>query len=185
MSCSWRGRAHGSEWGRRRAQHIWEQVGGGKGGGGAWRAHRALRAEDLARVHPRHVALPHRQHGLALAEGARAAAKVRVLILVEHCAHAARRDDETRVDEAVQQLRRRLDRFLRGRVRASVRVRVRVRVRVAGAGAHAGVAGACGCRDTCAAARAACGRRGLTCCSSEKPAVAGLSTSRMVSSANS
>ena len=56
--------------------------------------------------------LPDRQHGLPLAEGARAAPKVRVLVLVEHRAHAARRDDEAGVDQAVQQLGRRLDRLL-------------------------------------------------------------------------
>ena len=56
--------------------------------------------------------LPDRQHGLPLAEGARAAPKVRVLVLVEHRAHAARSDDEAGVDQAVQQLGRRLDRLL-------------------------------------------------------------------------
>ena len=62
-------------------------------------------------------------------------------------------------------------------------------VRVAGAGGGSGCA--CGCvwqLPTASAemrAAACCVRHGLTCCSSEKPAVAGLSTSRMVSSANS
>ena len=132
------------------------------------RAHRTLRAEDLARVHARHIALPHGQHRLPLAEGARAAAEVRVLVLFEHRRHPARRDDEAGVDEAVQQLGRRLDRLLRhqGAWRAS-RLSPR-RVLLAGGWAADGP------------------RRGAaTCCSSEKPAVAGLSTSRIVSSANS
>eukprot|EP00320_Phaeocystis_rex_P019808 CAMPEP_0119076548 /NCGR_PEP_ID=MMETSP1178-20130426/87857_1 /TAXON_ID=33656 /ORGANISM="unid sp, Strain CCMP2000" /LENGTH=174 /DNA_ID=CAMNT_0007058841 /DNA_START=45 /DNA_END=569 /DNA_ORIENTATION=- len=73
---------------------------------------RALRAEDLARVHSRHVTLTDGEYGLALAKRARAAAKVRVLILLEHRVHPARRDDEARVDEAVKELRRRLDRLL-------------------------------------------------------------------------
>ena len=72
----------------------------------------ALWAEELTRVCPWDVALPHREHRLPLTKDARASAKVDPLELFEHTSCAAGGDNVTRVDEPVQELRGRLDRIL-------------------------------------------------------------------------
>jgi len=41
-------------------------------------------AEDLGRVGARHVTLPDRQHGLAVAQHTRTAAKVNLIVLLDH-----------------------------------------------------------------------------------------------------
>ena len=67
---------------------------------------------NLGCIGSRHVALTNWQHRLATAEDARATAKVDVVVLFDHERETARRENEARMDQAVERLGSRLDHFL-------------------------------------------------------------------------